>query len=41
MKIKTNEVYSNEEINNKIHIVKDNTRDKLSSQEDRTIKYSA
>ena len=29
-----------EEINNKIHIVKDNTRDKFSAQEDRTIKYS-
>ena len=29
-----------EEINNKIHIVKDNTRDKFSAQEDRNIKYS-
>ena len=28
-----------EAINNKIHIVKDNTRDEFSAQEDRTIKY--
>lgn len=29
-----------EEINNKIHIVKDNTRDEFTAKEDRTIKYS-